>query len=223
MSSHLDADPCVDASGLLRTPHAQMSGGDRARDIGCKRAGARKFSAWRPLNTLGQASSSAAILVAIARVSSIDDALSQTPPNEEFAWSLVAEEIAARLDDAVAWRACAVSQPRRRRDRIAGAPRSTLPIERGGRSWPDCRRDPGGDRRSRGRGTSSGRRRCLAKQFRPAALRLIQRIAPKVLVRDLGVVDVEVGGAPLRSRHAKKGPRAAVLLVVTSRNGREQR
>ena len=214
LSTHLDADPCVDASGLLRTlllrcRAAMALGTSDANELAheSQRVAAAQHS--RPGIVVS------GILVAIAEGHSIDEELSQTPPNEEFAWSLAAEEIAARLDDVShGVRARVQAEAAKRSDRWRSA--LHMAIERGGRAGLIAAAtlaevgDLGDAHLLRTMAVSR-------KQYRPAALRVIQRIAPTVLVRDLGVVDVEVGGVPLARGMRRKV--LALLCYLSSRAG----
>jgi DNA-binding SARP family transcriptional activator len=162
----------------------------------------------RPTEMIGR------MLVAMAGgEESLNEAVLQTRGEDSWIWSLIAEEIADRLAElTAAGRAAVRDEAARRRERWSSALRLTIARtnEKSGLAAAMLADigDPEDAAFLHGAALTS-------KALRPAAARIIQRVAPEVRVLDLGVVDVRLGTTSVKRKLRRSV--LALLCFLSSR------
>jgi LuxR family maltose regulon positive regulatory protein len=210
----LDTLRCADAAGKLRTQSL------RARvSIFQDRQDARQ----QALEALRIATAQktrpgryvAGLLVRLASRESIDDWVAQGEVADAYCWSLLAEEIAANLDQlGPASLARVRTEAELRPLRWRSALRQT--IARGARaSGPAAALLA-----AIGSGEDAAHLRTIAatrKSLRPSALAITQRLAQSVFVSDLGVIEIRIGSTVVPRGVRRKV--LALLCFLSSRPG----
>jgi DNA-binding SARP family transcriptional activator len=212
LAEELQADPCSDAAGKLRglllQARTAIASGDRdAATVARDALRVARVQRSRPGTHLAD------ILARIASGGSLDEAIAQADPRSTYCWSILAEELCGRLDhlsdesrDRVLVEA--TLRPRRWRDPLRQMVTSTAPSS--GHAATLLAQLGTEEDAAFLRTTGSTR-----KSVRPAALAITQRLAKRVYLADLGVVEVLLGGTPLPRNLRRKV--LALLCFLTSR------
>ena len=216
LASALDAHPCTDVAGLLRGQllrsrasllAGRSDGESQVREL--KRIAATQRS--RPVILVSD------LIGAIAEGRSPDVEIARILPDERYCLSWVAEELVSVLallsDNSLQ---TVTAEATARPARWTGAIRSVALVP-----------GPSAARRGRsaceiGSSDDAAMLRSLAvrdKGLRPVAAAITRRLAPRVQISDLGVVQLLIDDVAIDEAPQAKGARAALLCLVSSGDG----